>query len=52
MNFKDIYSKRNLWTHKGEHGYVLVVSGSKRYSGSPVFNREPIWFAAWGRKEQ
>ncbi len=38
MNFKDIYSKRNLWTHKGEHGYVLVVSGSKRYSGSPVFN--------------
>jgi len=38
MNLKDIYSKRNPWTHKGEHGYVLVVSGSKRYSGSPVFN--------------
>lgn len=35
---KKIYPKRNLWTHKGEHGYVLIVAGSKRYSGSPVFN--------------
>lgn len=36
--FKKIYPKRKPWTHKGEHGYVLIVAGSKRYSGSPVFN--------------
>jgi len=35
---KKIYPQRNPWTHKGEHGYVLIVAGSKRYSGSPVFN--------------
>ncbi len=35
---KKIYPKREPWTHKGEHGYVLIVAGSKRYSGSPVFN--------------
>ena len=35
---KKIYPKRNPWTHKGKHGYVLIVAGSKRYSGSPVFN--------------
>jgi len=33
-----IYQKRNKWTHKGEHGYVLIIAGSKQYSGSPVFN--------------
>jgi NAD(P)H-hydrate epimerase len=33
-----IYPKRNPWTHKGLHGYVLIVAGSKRYSGSPIFN--------------
>ncbi|MFN3301783.1 MAG: NAD(P)H-hydrate dehydratase [Patescibacteria group bacterium] len=33
-----IYPKRKSWTHKGEHGYVLIIAGSKRYSGSPVFN--------------
>lgn len=32
------YPKRHAWVHKGENGYVLVLSGSKRYSGSPVFN--------------
>lgn len=35
---RKIYPQRNPWTHKGEHGYVLIVAGSKRYSGSPVFN--------------
>lgn len=35
---KKIYPKRNPWTHKGDHGYVLIIAGSKRYSGSPVFN--------------
>jgi len=38
MNLKRVYPKRPLWTHKGEHGYVLILAGSKRYSGSPVFN--------------
>lgn len=38
MNLRKIYPKRAFWTHKGEYGYVLVVAGSKRYSGSPVFN--------------
>ncbi len=33
-----IYSSRNKWTHKGEHGKVLIISGSKQYSGSPIFN--------------
>jgi len=35
---REIYPKRKPWTHKGEHGYVLIVAGSKQYSGSPVFN--------------
>lgn len=35
---RKIYPKRKPWTHKGEHGYVLIIAGSKRYSGSPVFN--------------
>jgi len=38
MDLKKIYPSRNLWTHKGKHGYVLIAGGSKRYSGSPVFN--------------
>jgi len=35
---KKFYPKRKLWSHKGEHGYLLIIAGSKRYSGSPVFN--------------
>ncbi len=35
---KKIYPKREPWTYKGEHGYVLIVAGSKKYSGSPIFN--------------
>jgi NAD(P)H-hydrate epimerase len=34
----NLYPKRHNWIHKGERGYVLVLSGSKRYSGSTVFN--------------
>lgn len=37
-NLEKIYSKRNSWVHKGDFGYVLIVSGSGIYSGSPVFN--------------
>lgn len=31
-------AQRNLWSHKGQFGYVLIIGGSKQYSGSPVFN--------------
>ena len=30
--------KREKWSRKGDYGKVLVVSGSRIYSGSPVFN--------------
>ena len=32
------YPQRNPWSHKGQLGYVLIIGGSKQYSGSPVFN--------------
>ena len=38
MNLREIYPSRDAWTCKGKQGYVLVLAGSKRYSGSPVFN--------------
>lgn len=38
MNLKKLYPKRDLWSHKGQFGYVLIVAGSRQYSGSPVFN--------------
>lgn len=33
-----MYPKRDPWVHKGDFGYVMIVSGSHTYSGSPVFN--------------
>jgi len=38
MRLSKIYPKRNLWSHKGQFGYVLIVAGSNRYTGSPIFN--------------
>ena len=38
MRFKKYYPKRNLWSYKDQFGYVLIIAGSERYSGSPVFN--------------
>jgi len=35
---KKIYKKRPAWSHKGDFGSLLVVGGSKDYSGSPAFN--------------
>ncbi len=35
---KKIYKKRDKWSHKGNFGSLLVIGGSKRYSGSPTFN--------------
>lgn len=33
-----IYKKRDLWSHKYSFGHLLVIGGSKHYSGSPAFN--------------
>ncbi len=33
-----VYKKRYIWSHKGNHGKVLVVGGSDEYSGSPALN--------------
>jgi len=38
MNLKEIYPPREKWTHKGKNGYLLVIAGSKKYTGSPIFN--------------
>jgi len=38
MDISDIYGKRAAWSKKGDFGKLLVVGGSKDYSGSPVFN--------------
>jgi len=35
---KQIYSQRQPWSHKGQMGKLLVVAGSKKYTGSPIFN--------------
>jgi NAD(P)H-hydrate epimerase len=35
---KKIYKPRENWSHKGDFGRLLVIGGSKRYSGSPAFN--------------
>ena len=35
---KKIYKKRPEWSHKGDFGHLLVIGGSKKYSGSPAFN--------------
>ncbi len=34
---KKLYIKRSKWCHKGNYGKLLVIGGSKRYSGSPAF---------------
>ena len=38
MDLKEIYPPREKWTHKGKNGYLLVIAGSKKYTGSPIFN--------------
>jgi NAD(P)H-hydrate epimerase len=35
---KKIFKPREKWSHKGNFGSLLVIGGSKRYSGSPTFN--------------
>jgi len=35
---KKIYKRRKAWSHKYNFGHLLVIGGSKHYSGSPAFN--------------
>lgn len=35
---RKIYKKRDPWVHKYCFGHLLVIGGSKHYSGSPAFN--------------
>lgn len=35
---KNIYKPRKKWSHKGNFGSLLVIGGSRKYSGSPAFN--------------
>ena len=35
---KKVYLKRKPWSKKGDFGKVIVIGGSKFYSGSPAFN--------------
>jgi len=35
---KKIYKKRDPWSHKYDFGHLLVIGGSKQYSGSPTLN--------------
>ncbi|MFA5246638.1 MAG: NAD(P)H-hydrate dehydratase [Candidatus Micrarchaeia archaeon] len=35
---RDAYPARKLWCSKGQFGKVLVVGGSREYTGSPTFN--------------
>ncbi len=35
---KKVYKKRRPWSHKDDFGQLLIIGGSKKYSGSPGFN--------------
>lgn len=35
---RQVYKKRNPWSKKYDFGHLLVIGGSKQYSGSPTFN--------------
>lgn len=38
MQLTSIYGKRNPTVHKGQFGRLLIIAGSKKYTGSPIFN--------------
>ncbi len=33
---KEVYKERHPWSHKYDFGHLLVIGGSKQYSGSPA----------------
>lgn len=34
---KNIYKKRDSWSHKGQYGKLVVIGGSEMHTGSPSF---------------
>lgn len=34
---KEVYKKRKPWAHKGQFGRLVVISGSRIHTGSPIF---------------
>ncbi len=38
MNLRSIYKHRPKGARKGDYGRLLIVGGSERYTGSPIFN--------------
>ncbi len=34
---KEVYQKRGNWSHKGQFGKLVVIAGSNRHTGSPIF---------------
>lgn len=34
---KSLFEERGPWSHKGDFGKVLVIGGSEKYHGSPIF---------------
>ena len=33
---KGVYPGREKWSHKGDHGRLLIIGGSRRYKGAPA----------------
>ena len=33
---KEVYTERPKWSHKGDFGKLLIIGGSKRYTGAPA----------------
>ncbi|MGC8516407.1 MAG: NAD(P)H-hydrate dehydratase [Candidatus Acidifodinimicrobium sp.] len=33
---REVYSRRDSWSHKGDYGKLLVVGGGREYTGSPA----------------
>jgi hydroxyethylthiazole kinase-like uncharacterized protein yjeF len=33
---KEVYKERPKWSHKGDFGRLLIIGGSKRYTGAPA----------------
>jgi len=34
---EEVYKERDDWSHKGQYGKLVVVAGSYRHTGSPIF---------------
>lgn len=33
---RQVFKKRNPWTHKGQYGKLLIIAGSERITGAPI----------------